>query len=50
MYRHFIQMQAVPCLVGGRDVLACAPTGSGKTLAFMLPMILRLAAGGHVGG
>ncbi len=39
------QMQAVPCLVGGRDVLACAPTGSGKTLSFMLPMILRLATG-----
>ncbi|KAG8340529.1 ATP-dependent DEAD/H RNA helicase [Trypanosoma vivax] len=37
-----IQMQAIPCLVQGRDVLACAPTGSGKTLAFLVPMFARL--------
>ncbi|CAM9435103.1 unnamed protein product [Scytosiphon promiscuus] len=38
-----VQMQAVPILVAGRDLLAAAPTGSGKTAAFVLPMILNLA-------
>lgn len=33
-----VQMQAIPCLINGRDVLACAPTGSGKTIAFLIPM------------
>lgn len=37
-----VQMQAVPILVAGRDLLAAAPTGSGKTAAFVLPMILNL--------
>lgn len=39
-----VQMQAVPILLAGRDLLAAAPTGSGKTAAFVMPMILRLAA------
>ena len=38
-----VQMQAVPLLLGGREVLACAPTGSGKTAAFLVPMLARLA-------
>lgn len=37
-----VQMQAVPVLVAGRDLLAAAPTGSGKTAAFVIPMIIRL--------
>lgn len=37
-----VQMQAVPVLVEGRDLLAAAPTGSGKTAAFVMPIILRL--------
>lgn len=37
-----VQMQALPCLLGGRDLLAVAPTGSGKTLAFLLPLLARL--------
>lgn len=41
-----IQMQAVPVLVAGRDLLAAAPTGSGKTAAFVMPIILRLGVGG----
>ncbi|CAM9170783.1 unnamed protein product [Choristocarpus tenellus] len=37
-----VQMQALPVLVEGRDLLATAPTGSGKTAAFVLPVLLRL--------
>ncbi|CAK9802489.1 Probable ATP-dependent RNA helicase DDX52 [Anthophora plagiata] len=38
-----IQMQALPALLQGRQILACAPTGSGKTAAFLLPIIHHLA-------
>lgn len=34
-----IQAQALPAIMGGRDVIGCAKTGSGKTLAFVLPML-----------
>ncbi|MCU0608277.1 MAG: DEAD/DEAH box helicase [Chitinispirillaceae bacterium] len=34
-----IQRQAVPEVLRGRDVMACAPTGTGKTAAFVLPML-----------
>ena len=37
-----IQMQAVPCMAEGRDVLAVAPTGSGKTCAFLLPLLASI--------
>jgi ATP-dependent RNA helicase DDX52/ROK1 len=37
-----VQMQALPALLGGRDVIAAAPTGSGKTAAFLLPLLLLL--------
>jgi len=37
--------QVVPLLIGGREVLACAPTGPGKTVAFQIPMLARLGAG-----
>lgn len=33
-----IQAQAIPAVMGGRDVIGIAKTGSGKTLAFLLPM------------
>eukprot|EP00756_Hemistasia_phaeocysticola_P012167 Hpha_TRINITY_DN15176_c0_g24::TRINITY_DN15176_c0_g24_i1::g.127845::m.127845/K14779/DDX52, ROK1; ATP-dependent RNA helicase DDX52/ROK1 len=45
-----IQMQAVPCLLKGRDLLAVAPTGSGKTLAFLLPVLLALGKPRRRGG
>ena len=37
-----IQMQAMPVMMQGRELLACAPTGSGKTAAFILPILHRL--------
>ena len=37
-----VQMQALPTLIAGRDLLAAAPTGSGKTAAFALPLLLAL--------
>ncbi|KAL5018893.1 hypothetical protein ScPMuIL_004615 [Solemya velum] len=37
-----IQMQAIPVMLHGREVMACAPTGSGKTAAFILPILHQL--------
>ncbi len=37
-----VQQEAIPLLLAGEDVLACAATGSGKTLAFVLPLIQKL--------
>lgn len=39
-----IQMQAIPSLLAGRDVLAAAPTGSGKTAAFVIPVLSKLSS------
>ncbi len=40
-----IQAQAIPYILMGRDILACAQTGTGKTASFTLPMIDVLARG-----
>ena len=40
-----IQLQAIPPLLAGQDLLGLAPTGSGKTAAFALPLLQRLVAG-----
>ena len=37
-----IQQQAIPLVLKGDDVLACAQTGTGKTAGFMLPLLQRL--------
>jgi ATP-dependent RNA helicase RhlE len=39
-----IQIQAIPLLLEGRDLLGCAQTGTGKTAAFALPILHRLAS------
>ncbi|MCG2593106.1 DEAD/DEAH box helicase [Ramlibacter sp. XY19] len=40
-----IQVEAIPPLLRGQDLLGLAPTGSGKTAAFVLPLLQRLAEG-----
>ena len=39
-----VQVQVVPHVLAGRDVLACAQTGTGKTAAFVLPLLQRMTA------
>jgi ATP-dependent RNA helicase RhlE len=39
-----IQVQAIPHVVEGKDLLGCAQTGTGKTAAFALPIMQRLSA------
>ncbi|KAF7634839.1 hypothetical protein Mgra_00005733 [Meloidogyne graminicola] len=35
-----IQMQGIPVLLSGRDMIGIASTGSGKTLTFVIPIIM----------
>ncbi len=34
-----VQLEAIPLVLGGHDVMGCAQTGSGKTAAYALPML-----------
>ncbi len=43
-----VQLQAIPAIRSGRDVIAVAQTGTGKTAAFALPLLQRLANGSRV--
>ena len=40
-----IQVQSIPTILQGRDVIGLAQTGTGKTAAFALPLLQRLIAG-----
>lgn len=44
-----IQEKAIPEIINGKDVIACAQTGTGKTAAFMLPILHKLASQPHKG-
>ncbi|MDZ8082715.1 MAG: DEAD/DEAH box helicase [Nostoc sp. DcaGUA01] len=39
-----IQMQAIPAVLSGRDLLAGAQTGTGKTASFTLPLLQKLSS------
>ena len=45
-----IQLQSIPPIMEGRDVMGLAQTGTGKTAAFVLPILQRLMQGprGHI--
>ena len=40
-----IQQQAIPAVLSGRDLMACAQTGTGKTAGFTLPLLQLLSQG-----
>lgn len=40
-----IQLQSIPPIIQGRDVIGLAQTGTGKTAAFVLPILHRLVGG-----
>ncbi|KAL8106365.1 DEAD-box ATP-dependent RNA helicase 35-like [Apium graveolens] len=43
-----VQVQALPVILSGRDMIGMASTGSGKTLAFVLPMIMMAIQEEHM--
>ena len=38
-----IQVQAIPAILAGKDIMGCAQTGTGKTAGFTLPLLQLLA-------
>ena len=42
-----VQEQAIPVILEGHDVIACAQTGTGKTAAYILPLLTNLAFDNH---
>lgn len=42
-----IQEQAIPVIMQGKDIIACAQTGTGKTAAYLLPVLDKLIDKDH---
>ena len=42
-----VQEKAIPVLLDGHDVIACAQTGTGKTAAYILPLLTNLEYDNH---
>ena len=40
-----IQKQAIPIIIKGKDLVACAQTGTGKTGAFIIPLLHKICSG-----
>lgn len=38
-----IQQQAIPVIMEGKDIIACAQTGTGKTASYLLPVLSRIS-------
>ena len=38
-----IQEKAIPVILSGRDLIACAQTGTGKTAAYLLPVMNNIS-------
>ena len=42
-----IQEQAIPRIIDGKDLIACAQTGTGKTAAYLIPLLDRISHARH---
>ena len=42
-----IQEQAIPQIMAGKDLIACAQTGTGKTAAYLLPILHKIVNTDH---
>ena len=42
-----IQEQAIPKILDGKDLIACAQTGTGKTAAYLIPLLDRISHANH---
>lgn len=42
-----IQALAIPVILEGKDLIACAQTGTGKTASYLLPVLDKISSEGH---